>query len=150
MEDHVRHLQVTFEILRQHKLYAKRSKCHFGCKEIGYLGHLILAEGVRADPDKLLATKDGPLPKSLKGLKGFLGLTGYYRWFIKGYGGIASPLTQMLKKDAFKWSEEARMTFHKLKEAVTQLPVLTLLDFSRPFNIECDASGNTIGVVLMQ
>lgn len=93
--------------------------------------------------------KDWPLPNSIKGLTGFLGLTGYYHRFIKGYGKIASPLTQMLKKDAFKWSEEAELAFHKLNVTITQPFVLAIPDFSKPFIIECDASSNAIRAVLM-
>ncbi|XP_040998231.1 uncharacterized protein LOC121244283 [Juglans microcarpa x Juglans regia] len=91
-----------------------------------------------------------PLPKSLKALKGFLGLTGHCRRFIKKYSEIVAPLTRLLKKECFHWSEEAKFAFQRLKEAVTQPPVLALLDFSLPLIIECDALGTTIGVVLMQ
>ncbi|XP_042950090.1 uncharacterized protein LOC122282205 [Carya illinoinensis] len=148
--EHVNHLRVTLETLKQHQLFAKKSKCCFGCKEVAYLGHVISATGVKADPDKLKAMVEWPLPKSLKALRGFLGLTGYYRRFIKGYGGIAAPLTSMLKKDGFLWSAESKEAFCKLKEVVTQPPVLALPDFTLPFTIECDASGTAIGAVLMQ
>ncbi|XP_059449450.1 uncharacterized protein LOC132180588 [Corylus avellana] len=98
---HLQHLQVTLEILRSHQLFAKRSKCRFGCSEVDYLGHLISAEGVRVDSKKLSAMAEWPRPKSLKALRGFLGLTGYYRKFVMGYGSIAAPLTDLLKKNAW-------------------------------------------------
>lgn len=91
-----------------------------------------------------------PLPTSLKSLIGFLGLTGYYRKFICNYGKIATPMTSMLKKNYFKWDEVLLKAFEKLKQAVSQPPLLVLFDFSKTFVIECDASGCSICVVLMQ
>jgi hypothetical protein len=147
---HRTHLEITLGILRHHQLYAKLSKCRFGCKEIDYLGHIISEFGVRADPGKIQAMVDWPFPKTLKSLRGFLGLTGYYRKFIQNYGSIAAPLTDMLKKNSFSWGDSAIGAFQQLKNAVTQTPVLALPDFSQPFVIECDASGLGIGAVLMQ
>jgi hypothetical protein len=150
MQDHLDHLKITLEVLIAHQLFAKKSKCRFGCSEIDYLGHLISAEGVKADGRKLCAMVEWPKPKSLKALRGFLGLTGYYRKFIKGYGAIAAPLTDLLKKNAFVWSEVAEAAFEELKRAVTKPPVLILPDFSLPFVIECDATRRGIGALLMQ
>jgi hypothetical protein len=149
-EAHIGHLKLTLELLRQHQLYAKKSKCRFGVKEVDYLGHIVSNHGVCADPNKIKAVLDWPLPKSIKSLRGFLGLTGYYRKFIKHYGAIAAPLTAMLKKNAFVWTCEAKEAFQALRMAVTQAPVLALPNFSQTFIIECDASGFGIGAVLMQ
>ena len=150
LADHVHHLQTVLDILKQHQLFAKKSKCCFGCSEIEYLGHLISKDGVQADPTKIEAMLNWPFPTSLKSLRGFLGLTGYYRKFIKGYGLIAAPLTALLKKNSFKWTESAKRAFQDLKHAVTSPPVLALPDFSIPFTIQCDASGIGVGAVLMQ
>jgi len=150
LESHLTHPSITLETLRQHSLFAKLSKCQFACLEVEYLGHIVSAQGVCADPSKIKAMVDWPFPKTLKALRGFLGLTGYYRKFIKGYGSIAAPLTQMLRKNSFAWTAAAQAAFEELKQAVTQAPVLALPNFSKPFIIECDASGVGIGAVLMQ
>ncbi|XP_026428500.1 uncharacterized protein LOC113324394 [Papaver somniferum] len=120
MEDHVLHLQQVFFVLRQHSLYAKLSKCVFAQPQLYYLCHLISAEGVAADPDKITAMTNWPFPANLKQLRGFLGLTVYYRRFIRGYGTISKPLTDMLKKYAFHWSPSAHEAFNILKIAMTK------------------------------
>jgi hypothetical protein len=142
VEKHGDHLRMVILLFRKHQLYAKKSKCHFGVNEIDYLGHFISEQGVRTNPSKIEAMSKWPTPSTIKSLRGFLGLTGYYRKFIRGYGVIAASLTALLrKKNAFKWSEDTTTTFQALKHAVTHPPVLRLLDFAKPFTIECDASG---------
>nr|XP_023885311.1 uncharacterized protein LOC111997457 [Quercus suber] len=149
-EGHYEFLVMPFEMLALHKLYAKKSKCKFACKEVEYLEHVITSAGVHIDPKKTEAIQQWSTPTDLKSLRGFLGLTGYYRKFVKGYGQIAAPLTALLKKDAFSWTEEAEAAFQRLKAAMVQPPVLALPNFDMPFVIECDASGKGLGAVLMQ
>lgn len=147
---HAEHVRKAFEILEQNQLHLKKSKCEFGVSQIEYLGHIISHEGVATDPGKVKAMKEWPMPKDVKSLRGFLGLTGYYRRFIQGYGLLSEPLTDLLRKGAFKWHEGAQKAFEDLKEAMTQALVLALPDFSQTFTIETDANKEGIGAVLMQ
>jgi hypothetical protein len=149
-KDHLIHLKLVLEVLQSNQLYAKEVKCKFSCPEIEYLGHIISADGVKADPIKTESMLKWPMPKSIKSLRGFLGLIEYYRKFIRGYGIIAAPLTALLKKDSFHWNQEATESFELLKNAVTTPPMLVLPNFDKTFIIECDASGVGVGVVLMQ
>ena len=85
-KDHVEHVDRVLQLLEEKQLYAKRSKCFFGVHEVEYLGHIVSHEGVKVDPSKIKAIKEWKIPTSIKHLLGFLGLTGYYRKFVKNYG----------------------------------------------------------------
>jgi len=117
---------------------------------IGYLGHIISDQGVAVDPEKIKAITFCPQPVTVKQLKGFLGLAGYYKKFIKNYGAIAKPLTDILKKDNFHRTELALTSFQQLKQVLSTAPVLQLPDFNKPFLVEHDASSTGFGAVLHQ
>lgn len=122
----------------------------FATSKVEYLGHFIEAAGVSTVPWKVQAVKEWPQPKNLKALRGFLGLAGYYRCYMKDFGVIARPLTALTKKDAFHWNEEAQDSFESVKQSLCSAPTLALPRFDKVFVVETDACGTGIGAVLMQ
>jgi hypothetical protein len=106
-EEHKKHLRIILQRLREHQLYAKFSKCAFWLKEVPFLGHVILAEGIAIDPSKVQEVLGRKYPKSVTQIRSFLELAGYYRQFIPNFSKIAKPMTKLLEKDdKFKWSED--------------------------------------------
>ncbi|XP_044318611.1 uncharacterized protein [Triticum aestivum] len=150
LQEHKEHLQIVLQLLKEHQLFAKMSKCVFAVQQVEYLGHIISEKGVATDPKKILAIAEWPTPDSVTKLRSFLGLAGYYRRFIKGHGMICRPLHDLLKKGQFLWKHEHDQAFAQLQKALTTAPVLALPNFSLPFVLETDASRKGIGAVLMQ
>jgi len=147
---HLQHLRAVLDALQAHHLHLKHSKCSFGASSVSYLGHVISADGVAMDADKVAVVTEWPVPRSTRGLWCFLGLAGYYRKFIRDFGTIAAPLTRLLRKDVFTWSTEADQAFQALKQALSTGPVLQMPDFDKQFVVDCDASGAGFGAVLHQ
>lgn len=101
MNIHILHLEEVLRVLRDNSLFAKKSKCSFGKSELQFLGHIISGKGVQSDPKKVEAIQAWPIPTSIKGLRGFLGISVYYRKFVKNYAHLAAPLSDMLRKNNF-------------------------------------------------
>ncbi|GJX43068.1 putative nucleotidyltransferase, ribonuclease H [Tanacetum coccineum] len=151
LEEHVLHLKQVFQVLRDNELYVKLEKCSFAQDEVEFLGHKIKDGGLMMDGAKIKAIQDWEPPTKVTELRSFLGLVNYYRRFIMGYSAIASPLTDLLKKNkAWIWDEECQAAFESLKKAVMEEPVLRLPDVTMPFELHTDASDFAIGGVLMQ
>jgi hypothetical protein len=149
--EHAKHLRIVLQRLRDHKLYAKFSKCEFWLDSVKFLGHTISKEGISVDPRKVQEVMDWKPPKSVHQIRSFLGLAGYYRRFIPDFCRIAKPMTELLKMGVkFVWSEECDQAFHTLRKHLTSAPVLTQPDMSKPFEVFCDASGTGLGCMLMQ
>jgi hypothetical protein len=148
-EDHLLHIELVLQLLVQDCWQVKLSKCPFGRQEISYLGHIISQAGVATDPSKVAVVYSWPAPKTCKELRGFLGLASYYRKFVKNFGILAKPLTNLLKKHTvFVWTEVHNSAFQAIKQALSSAPVLALPNFHRSFAIETDASRTGIGAVL--
>jgi hypothetical protein len=131
--EHLRHICTVLSALRAHGLVLKRSKCLFVERKIHYLGHVIATDGVAMDVDKVFVFQSWTLPKTVKALRGFLGLTSYYHKFVHEYNLIATALTALLKREAFRWTPKATTAFNTLKTALTTAPVLQLPKFAEHF-----------------
>jgi hypothetical protein len=124
--EHAKHLRIVLQRLRDHKLYAKLSKCEFWLDSVNFLGHTISKDGISVDPSKVQEVMDWKPPKSVHQIRSFLGLAGYYRRFIPDFSRIAKPMTELLKKGVeFVWSEECDQAFHTLRKHLTSAPVYT-------------------------
>ena len=151
LEDHVQHLSQVFQIIKQHHFLIKKSKCSFAQRDIEYLGHVISGKGVATEPSKIVVVQQWPTPSNIKQLRGFLGITGYYRKFIKNYSMLSRPLTLLLKKGTpFVWTSSTKTAFQMLKKALTEAPILALPNFGKSFVLGTDASDSGFGAVLMQ
>lgn len=121
-------------------MYVKAEKCEFHMSSITFLGHIIKSGQIEADPQKIQAVAEWPIPTSVKQLQRFLGFTNFYRRFIKNYSSIAALLTRLTSPLVlFSWFPQADAVFKLLKERFTSAPILTQPDPSRQFILEVDA-----------
>src|SRR4051812_1543099 len=150
-EDHAEHLRLVLMKLREHRLYAKFSKCEFWLPKVTYLGHMISAKGIAVNPERVQAVLDWTPPESVKQVRSFLGLASYCRRFVENFSKVAKPLTELLKKvKVFQWTPKCKDSFQELKRRLTSTPVLVPPDTKRNFKIFCDASRQGLGCILMQ
>ncbi|GBG70395.1 hypothetical protein CBR_g6523 [Chara braunii] len=151
LEDHLGHLRRVLETLRRAKYKANRDKCEFVRQELECLGHFVTPEGISPLSDKIQAVQEWPEPRNVTDVRSFLGLTGYYQRFIKGYSKIAAHLNKLQCEDRpFDFGEEARGSFLALKAALLSAEVLWIYDPLAPTRVTTDASGYGIGAVLEQ
>ncbi|KAL4317959.1 hypothetical protein GQ457_18G010090 [Hibiscus cannabinus] len=150
-EDHDRHLRLVLQTLLENQLYAKLSKCEFWIREVVFLGHVVSSEGIWMDPKKVEAIVNWKQPTSVTEIRSFLGLAGYYRRFVSGFSKVAAPLTKLLQKGVkYEWSDARQQAFEKLKEALTNAPVLIQPVSGKEFVEYSYASYVGLGCVLMQ
>jgi hypothetical protein len=123
-EEHEEHLHLALQKLREHRLYAKLSKCEFWMKQVAFLGHVISKGGISVDPSKVQDVLSWNAPMSVDDIQNFLGLAGYYRRFIKAFSKIRKPMTELLEKDKkFEWTPACEASFQELKKRLTTAPI---------------------------
>ena len=158
-EQHVSQLRSVFSRLANAQLSIKLSKCTFFQSSLKFLGHIVSDQGLKPDPAKVAAIKSIPVPTTVKQLQSFLGMTNYYRKFVSQYSEHALPLTSLVKGKNIKgkkssptitWNDEADKAFNYLKTKLSEDIILQYPDFSKPFELACDASDYCFGGSLSQ
>ncbi|KAH0725172.1 hypothetical protein KY284_001037 [Solanum tuberosum] len=148
---HVDHLRIVLQVLKDQQLFAKFSKCEFWLRSVAFLGHIVSSKGIEVDPNKTDAVKSWPRPLTPSDIRSFLGLSGYYRRFVEVFSSIASLLTALTqKKVKFIWFEACEKSFQELKDKFTSAPVLTLPEGTDGFVVYCDALKIGLRCVLMK
>nr|GFC29001.1 putative reverse transcriptase domain-containing protein [Tanacetum cinerariifolium] len=150
-EEHEVHLKTILDLLKKEKLYAKFSKCEFWLKEVQFLGHLVNRDGIHMDPSKVESVKSWKTHESPTEICLFLGLVGYYQWFIENLSKIAKPLTLLTQNNkTYVWGDKQDEALYILKEKLCNAPVLALPDGPNDFVVYFDALKQGFGCVLMQ
>jgi len=150
-EEHPEHLRTFLSTLAAHKLYAKFKRCDFWMKKVHFLGHVISKEGISMGPAKVAVVVDWPRSTNVSEVRSFLGMAGYYRRIVNDFLKIASPLTQLLRKDhQFVWIAECETSFQELKQRLVIAPTLTIPEGNEGYVTYSDALRQGLGCVLMQ
>ena len=150
-EQCLHHLKLVLQRCMEKNLTLNWEKCHFMVKQGIVLGHEVSNKGIEVDRSKVEVITKLPEPKCLKDIRSFLGHAGFYRRFIQGFSKISRPLTNLLGKDVpFKFDEECLQAWEELKRRLVSAPIISAPDWTRPFEIMCDASDYAIGAVLEQ
>ena len=150
--DHDSILKEVFERIGKAKLKINPEKCTIAAETLKFLGFEVTKNGIKSIPEKIRAMTEFETPKCKKQLKTFLGLTGYYRRFIKNYAEICKPLNSATNGDDshLEWTPACESSFQELKKMLTEAPILKYPDIDKPFILDTDACFSSIGAVLSQ
>ena len=151
--EHLAHVHAVLEMLKEAGLTAKARKCEFGASQCVYLGHVVGSGIVKPDHDKTVAIQAVQCPQTKTKVRVFLGITGYYRRFIKHYSTVAAPLSDLTRRSApntVKWTQECEKDFRHLKQLLCSTPILKSPNFDKQFILQTDASDRGVGAVLSQ
>ena len=155
-DDHVKHLDILFKQLKEHKLVVKLSKCKFAQIEVKFLGHIISQNKMKTNPEAVEAVKRWQKPagtgkQAVTAIRGFLGTINWYRKFIPRCADISRPLIHLTKKNVkFEWTPECQKSFENLRDALISAPVLSIADPNKEYILHTDASDYAMGAILMQ
>ena len=148
---HLLRLEEVLQRLQKAGLKLKPQKCELLQEEVRYLGHIVSADGIATDPEKIAAIKNWPTPQNLKQLQAFLGTAGYYRQYLPEFATVAKPLHQLTSKGAeWIWDSEAQAAFEELRQRLTAAPILGYPDPRLEYILDTDASDVGVGAVLSQ
>ena len=143
-------MRIVLQLLRDHQLYAKFSKCEFWLIEVRFLGHVVSTSGVSMDPEKVEVVMSWERPKSVFEIHSFLGLAGYYKRFIEDLSRLAAPMTRLTRKEVkFDLDDQCEEAFQELKRRLTTALILIVLDKGQGYTVYCDASRAGQGCVWM-
>src|SRR6266498_4312390 len=154
-EEHKEHVKLVFEALRAASLMIKPKKCKFAQKELRFLGHILSAEGIRTDPDKIVKMVTLSSSTNLKELRSRLGLFSYYQQYIKGFSDITRPIYELIREEngkpvLFEWTLARQKAFEVIKVKLAIALVVAHPNFNKLFILYMDASDGGVGAVLYQ
>ena len=151
MDDHLAHIQLVFDCLRKAGLRLKPTKCSFGLPSVKLLGYIVNKDGIAADPEKIQAIQNLAPPTDIKGVRSFLGMTGFYRQCMSNYAAVAEPLETLKRKHAhFQWGTPQQNAFEQLKGLLTSSSVMAAPKINHPYKLYTDACEYAVGAILVQ
>jgi hypothetical protein len=151
IDEHIDHLRVVFNALRDEHLFGNLEKCTFCTDRVSFLGYVVTPQGIEVDHEKVEVIHGWSIPKILSHVQSFLGLARFYRHFVKDFSAIVAPLNELTEKGVpFSWGTRQENAFDMLKDKLTHAPLLQLPNFNKTFELECDASGIGLGGDMLQ